>query len=87
MKFIFKQIKEYKEHIDYIAATNNPDISLHMVLPKDVLRLDKIPYNIVAMLHTSSSNKNEHLCHKCHRLYPAHQYAKHAKEYHKKDVN
>jgi hypothetical protein len=84
MKFTFKNIKEYREHIDYIAQhPTKTNIDIHMILPKDVLRLDKIPFNIVAYLHLSSNDKNLHLCHKCNQLYPAHQYHKHAKESHK----
>jgi hypothetical protein len=81
MKLIFQKAKEYKEHIDYIAQLPF-DKAVHMVLPIDILRLDKIPYSFVAYCHTSSTDKTQHLCHKCNRLYPAHQYSKHAKEFH-----
>lgn len=84
MKLTFQVAKEYNDHIDYVAEVDK-DKSFHLVLPKEVLQPSNnrvYPYYIVAYCHTSSSDKSKHLCHKCKELYPAHQYAKHAKEKH-----
>jgi hypothetical protein len=85
MKLVFQINKEYNEHIDYLAKIDDKR-NVHMVLAKSDLSVSmnyKYPYNIVAYLHTSSNDKSKHLCHHCQQLYPAFQYAKHAKESHK----
>jgi hypothetical protein len=81
MKLVYKMVKEYRQHIDYVADIS-PTLSVHLVLPRDILRTDRVPYNIVAYQHKSSSDPKLHLCHKCSHFYPAFKYAQHAKEHH-----
>jgi hypothetical protein len=81
MKLNFEKCKEYREHIDYIAEIDK-ERSVHMVLPKVILREDAVVHYFPVYIHTSSVDKTKHLCHKCRQLYPAFQYRKHAEETH-----
>jgi hypothetical protein len=51
-------------------------------LPRMAMRYNT-PERMVVFCAMESLDPNEHICHTCQRHYPKHQYAKHAKRYHK----